>query len=137
MELKGAYNASKYATEGLADTWRMELVGTGVEVSLVEPGPIATRFKINAYHKFMENVQYDKGENITKYKKMMERLSGDSRAPFTLDCDATTKAIIHAMGKKPRTRYFVTLPTRLFYYLKKVLPTRALDKLLIMATKKG
>ena len=137
MELKGAYNASKYATEGLADTWRLELAGTGVRVSIVEPGPIATKFKINAYHKFVENVKYNEGNNVIKYKKMMSRLSGKERAPFTLDCNATTKAIIHAIGNEPKTRYFVTLPTKIFYYLKKIMPTILLDKLLIMATKKG
>lgn len=137
MDKRGAYNSSKFATEGLADTWRMELNGTGVKVSLVEPGPIATKFKINAYHNFKKTVNYKTGDNKEMYSGMLERLSGDKRAPFTLDCDSTTKAIVHAMGSNPKIRYLVTFPTKLFYYLKKILPTSVMDKLLIYATKKG
>jgi NAD(P)-dependent dehydrogenase (short-subunit alcohol dehydrogenase family) len=45
---RGAYTASKYALEGLTVTLRMELEGTGIEVSLIEPGPIDSRFTANA-----------------------------------------------------------------------------------------
>ncbi len=41
---RGAYNASKHAIEGLSVTLRMELDGSGIFVSLIEPGPIESRF---------------------------------------------------------------------------------------------
>jgi NAD(P)-dependent dehydrogenase (short-subunit alcohol dehydrogenase family) len=44
MRWRGAYNASKFAMEGMCDTLRQELHGTGIFVSLVEPGPIESRF---------------------------------------------------------------------------------------------
>ncbi|HIE56305.1 MAG TPA: SDR family NAD(P)-dependent oxidoreductase, partial [Chromatiaceae bacterium] len=56
MPYRGAYNCSKFALEGLTDTLRLELVGTGIGVSLIEPGPIRSRFRENAYRKFIENI---------------------------------------------------------------------------------
>lgn len=44
---RGAYAASKYAVEAWSDALRMELVHTGVKVSLIEPGPIRTCFTEN------------------------------------------------------------------------------------------
>jgi NAD(P)-dependent dehydrogenase (short-subunit alcohol dehydrogenase family) len=49
LKYRGAYNATKFALEGLSDTLRMELAGTGIEVILIEPGPILSRFRENAY----------------------------------------------------------------------------------------
>ena len=49
LKYRGAYNASKYALEGLTDTLRMELKGSGIYISLIEPGPIETSFRKNAY----------------------------------------------------------------------------------------
>src|SRR5690606_37310054 len=43
---RGAYVASKHAIEGYADTLRIELEGSGIAVSLIEPGPIASRFRL-------------------------------------------------------------------------------------------
>jgi short-subunit dehydrogenase len=48
MPYRGAYNCSKFALEGLTDTLRLELHGSGIQVSLVEPGPIRSRFRDNA-----------------------------------------------------------------------------------------
>src|SRR5207342_73255 len=45
---RGAYVASKHAVEGYADTLRIELAGSGIEVVLIEPGPIESRFRVNA-----------------------------------------------------------------------------------------
>ena len=56
MPFRGAYNASKYALEGLCDTWRLELEGSDIHVSLIEPGPILSRFRQNAYRAFQANI---------------------------------------------------------------------------------
>jgi len=45
---RGAYNASKFALEGLTDTLRQELADTDIHVSLIEPGPVKSRFRANA-----------------------------------------------------------------------------------------
>ena len=56
MKYRGAYNASKFALEGYTDTLRLELAGSGVHVSLIEPGPIDTRFRANAREAFLRHI---------------------------------------------------------------------------------
>jgi NAD(P)-dependent dehydrogenase (short-subunit alcohol dehydrogenase family) len=132
MAYRGAYNASKYALEGLADTLRLELAGSGVYVSLVEPGPIRSRFRDNAYALYLKNIEPENSFHRNQYLKMEARLlkQGPS-TPFTLGPEAVLEKLIHALeANKPKARYYVTFPTYLFAYLKRVLPTRWLDELL-------
>jgi NAD(P)-dependent dehydrogenase (short-subunit alcohol dehydrogenase family) len=46
----GAYTASKYALEGLSENYRYELAGTGVDVTIIEPGGFGTNFMANLDH---------------------------------------------------------------------------------------
>ncbi|MCP3870128.1 MAG: SDR family oxidoreductase [Gammaproteobacteria bacterium] len=132
MKYRGAYNASKYALEGLSDTLRLELHGSGVFVSLIEPGPIATRFRANAFDKWRQNIDPDNGVHQAAYGAMAERLQKEGpAAPFTLPPEAVLKRVIHALeSPRPRPRYYVTFPTYLFGTLKRLLPARTLDRIL-------
>ena len=132
MPYRGAYNASKYALEGLADTLRLELVGSGVYVSLVEPGPISSRFRDNAYAMYLKNIEPETSCHRDKYQDLEARLLKQGPAvPFTLGPEAVLKRVIHALeAKRPQARYYVTFPTYLFGYLKRVLPTSWMDELL-------
>ncbi|MCX7109707.1 MAG: SDR family NAD(P)-dependent oxidoreductase [Proteobacteria bacterium] len=132
MPYRGAYNASKYALEGLADTLRLELVGSGVYVSLVEPGPISSRFRDNAYELYKKNIEPEISCHRDKYQDLEARLLKQGPAvPFTLGPEAVLKRVIHALeAKRPQARYYVTFPTYLFGYLKRVLPTSWMDELL-------
>ncbi len=132
MPYRGAYNASKYALEGLADTLRLELADSGVYVSLVEPGPIKSRFRENAYAMYKKNIEPANSFHRNKYLAMEARLLKQGpAAPFTLGPEAVLEKVIHALqAKRPRERYYVTFPTYLFGYLKRILPTRWLDELL-------
>lgn len=131
MRFRGAYNASKYALEGLTDTLRLELAGSGVYVSLVEPGPIASRFRDNAYRMYRKNIAPETSPHRETYQAMEARLLKEGPAvPFTLGPEAVVAKVIHALeARRPRERYYVTFPTYLFGYLKRILPTRALDAL--------
>lgn len=131
MRFRGAYNASKYALEGLTDTLRLELAGSGVYVSLVEPGPIASRFRDNAYRMYRKNIDPETSPHRETYQAMEARLLKEGPAvPFTLGPEAVVARVIHALeARRPRERYYVTFPTYLFGYLKRILPTRALDAL--------
>lgn len=42
MGYNGAYSASKFAIEGIADAMRVELRSSGIQVALIEPGSVAT-----------------------------------------------------------------------------------------------
>jgi len=132
MKWRGAYNASKYAMEGLCDTLRQELSGSGIHVSLIEPGPIRSRFRPNALEKFLANVDLEHSVHRELYQKQLARLKkeGDA-APFTLGPEACLAACVKALqSARPKARYRVTTPTKVFWYLKRLLPCLWLDAVL-------
>ena len=134
MPFRGAYNASKFALEGLSDTLRQELVGTDIHVSLIEPGPIKSSFRKNALDKFRKNIDVENSPHKNTYEKTLKRLEATGDSTFTLGSEAVLKELIHAIeAKVPKTRYRVTLPTKVLWYLKNLLSTKTLDKLLIKA----
>ncbi|MFT7413724.1 MAG: NAD(P)-dependent dehydrogenase (short-subunit alcohol dehydrogenase family) [Methylophagaceae bacterium] len=133
MAYRGAYNASKYAIEGLADTLRLELYQTDIHISLIEPGPIDSKFRANAFAKYQQNIDKTKSVHYETYKVMEQRLTKQGpAAPFTLPPEAVVNKLIHALeSKRPKIRYYVTFPTYLFATLKRLLPHRCLDWVLI------
>lgn len=138
LQYRGAYNASKYALEGLYDTLRLELAGTGIGVSLVEPGPIESRFRANAYEKFLANIDAGASVHCDTYAAMVQRLTKPGpAAPFTLPAEAVVTKVLHALeSPRPRPRYYVTFPTYLFGTLKRVLSTRMLDRVLMRVSRR-
>ncbi len=132
MAYRGAYNASKYALEGLTDTLRLELKSANIDVVLLQPGPINTKFRANALAAFNENIDADKSVHQAQYAQQVARLSSKkSNAQFTLEPVDVTKALIHALeSRRPKIRYRITIPTKLFSIFKRILPTRWLDNLL-------
>ena len=136
MPYRGAYNASKFAMEGLADTLRQELHGSGIEVVLIEPGPILSRFRANAALQFRRFIDPEASFHRAAYAAMQARLDkAGPAAAFTLPPEAVLDATIHALeARRPRARYRVTTPTRLFAVAKRLLPTRWLDSLLRAAS---
>lgn len=135
MPYRGAYNASKFAIEGFADTLRLEVQNDNIQISLIEPGPILSRFRENAYAQFKRWIRLEGSAHRRNYEAMIKRLEtvGPS-APFTLGPEAVTACVIHALqSKRAKIRYRVTVPTKVFAVLKRLLPTRWLDRLLIKA----
>lgn len=136
---RGAYVASKFALEGLADTLRLELIGTGIHVCLIEPGPILSRFRDNAHAAYRRHIRAEASPHREKYAALEARLLKEGpAAPFTLPPEAVLKRVIHALeSPRPKTRYPVTVPTYLFAALRRLLPTRALDAVLRRAGGEG
>ncbi|MFM2441085.1 MAG: hypothetical protein RLZZ349_812 [Pseudomonadota bacterium] len=132
MPYRGAYNASKFALEGLADTLRQELYGMPIYISLIEPGPIQSNFRKNSYLLYKENIDYKNSEHKAAYDNMAARLQKEGAAvAFTLPAEAVVAKVIHALeSNPPKTRYYVTIPTYLFAILKYVLSTLWLDALI-------
>ncbi len=139
LPFRGAYVASKFALEGLSDTLRMELKGTGIAVSLIEPGPIESRFRANAEAAFTRFIPIETSIHAPAYRKQQARLSKPGpAAPFTLPPEAVLKRVIHALeATHPNARYPVTFPTYLFAALRRLLPTRAMDWVLLKASGGG
>lgn len=135
MQYRGAYNASKFAIEGFADTLRIELKKEGIHVSLIEPGPILSNFRKNAFEQFKHWVAGQPSAHEAQYQAMISRLETEGpSAPFTLGPEAVTKAVEDIIQRKqPKIRYRITTPTKVFAILKRLLPTALLDKLLIKA----
>jgi NAD(P)-dependent dehydrogenase (short-subunit alcohol dehydrogenase family) len=133
LPFRGAYNSSKFALEGLSDTLRLELNGTGIHVSLIEPGPIESRFRANAYALLRQNIDTEHSPFREKYRGAEKRLQKEGHAaPFTLPADAVVEKLIHALeSPRPRARYYVTFPTYLFGTLRRLLSTRMLDRIML------
>ena len=131
LRFRGAYNASKYALEGLSDTLRLELMDTDISVSLVESGPIRSDFRKNALNKFLQNIDRDNSPFKDEYKQKLKALQSSEDVPFTLGEDAVYEVLLKILNSKnPKARYRVTKVTTIFWFLKRVLSTRLLDKVL-------
>jgi NAD(P)-dependent dehydrogenase (short-subunit alcohol dehydrogenase family) len=137
LRMRSPYTATKFALEGYTDTLRLELAGTGINVILFEPGPIRTRIRVNSQPHYEKWVERENTPWAEFYRETLEpRLYAvdPARERFELTCDASTAKLIRALeDPRPRPRYFVTTPSYLGWYLRKLLPTRWLDHLLIRA----
>jgi len=130
---RGAYNASKFALEGLASTMRQELHGSNIHVSLIEPGPIETDFSKNALEKFLANIDQENSAHKKTYEKELKRLNDNGGLNrFRLKPNAVYKKLHHALNaSKPRPHYGVTVPTHVMAFAKRLLPTNLLDKIIL------
>ena len=137
LPYRGAYNASKFALEGISDTLRLELANTGITVSLIEPGPIKSQFRKNAFIAYQQHIDSAKSAHHDIYQKMEMRLKKlGPAAPFTLPPEAVLKKVILALESgQPKPRYYVTFPTYLFGILRRLCSTRWLDKILLKVSK--
>jgi len=132
LPYRGAYNASKFALEGLTDSLRLELANTDIFVSLIEPGPIISKFRANAMTMFKRHINVEHSRHQKKYAKIEQRLLAKKAViAFTLPPEAVLKRVIHALeSKRPQPRYYVTFPTVFLATLKRLLPHRTMDWIL-------
>ncbi|MEA1050452.1 SDR family oxidoreductase [Lamprobacter modestohalophilus] len=139
LPFRGAYVASKFALEGLTDTLRLELRGSGIAVVLIEPGPILSRFRDNAFSAYQRYIDANNSPHRETYRLMEERLRKEGAAqPFTLLPEAVLRKVLHALeSPRPKPRYYVTFPTHLLGTLRRLLPSRAMDWVLRQASRGG
>jgi NAD(P)-dependent dehydrogenase (short-subunit alcohol dehydrogenase family) len=129
---RGAYVATKHALEGYTDCLRLEMRGLPIRVSLIEPGPIATRFNENAIAAYARWIDRDASARRDELAAIEARYRGDGRPnPFTLPPAAVTRKLIHALeSPRPRARYYVTTPTYVVAGLRRLAPRGWLDALM-------
>jgi NAD(P)-dependent dehydrogenase (short-subunit alcohol dehydrogenase family) len=136
LRMRAAYVASKFALEGYTDVLRLEMNGTPIHVVLLEPGPIHTRIRQNARAHYERWIDAKNSPWAKVYAEVVEpRLYAADPAPdpFELSCEATTAKLIHALeSRRPRARYYVTTPTYIVGVMKRLLPTRLLDRILLL-----
>lgn len=136
LRFRGAYNATKFALEGLSDTLRLELKGSDIKVILVEPGPIRTRIRQNSYPHFKRWIDWQSSDLKTIYTdKVIPRLTAPDDGPpdlFELQPSAVSAAVIDACeSASPKLRYRITRVTQIAWALKRLLPGKILDRILV------
>ena len=136
----GAYNASKFALEGIADAMRMELRRWGIHVVLVEPGSIDTDLWRTAEEQFSTGVAAMSEEHRRLYGDLLAgsrkliRATARRAAPV----EKVVKVVEHAVtSPRPRTRYVIGADARGQILLHNVLPDRAFDAVVARMTGAG
>jgi len=127
---RGAYNASKYAIEGLTDTLRLELKGTQIYPVLLNTGPVTSEFRHTALKMLQENVDIDHSHFKERYQSSIAGTA--KKVPFNEEA-VSVAAVVHRiiLSEKPQARYYITKATYLLGYLKRVLSSALLDKVLL------
>lgn len=120
----GAYCASKFALEALSDAARVEVADFGIDVVLVEPGPVDTRFEDKAAERLADRTGTD-GPYQELYSRLAEFNEGISNhgggdvmatvlGQFTVPPERVAETIVDAAeSTNPRARYGVSIPHRL------------------------
>ena len=125
---RGAYCATKFAVEALADALRMELAGTGIDIVLIEPGPIASRFLEHALEAYRRHIDLEASPHAEIYQTRIAKLEEGGDQTFKLGPEAVALKLARALeSRRPKPRYYVTVPTYVAALLRRVLPTRLLD----------
>ena len=129
MKWRGAYNASKFAIEGLSDTMRLELQGSGIFVSTIEPGPIKSRFVDSAMVSFERNIDEKTSHYQEAYARQRARLGRGGSGRFKLGPEAVLEKLQHALeASRPRAHYYVTIPTHIMGLARRIMPQRMMDR---------
>jgi NAD(P)-dependent dehydrogenase (short-subunit alcohol dehydrogenase family) len=125
---RGAYCASKFAVEALADALRLELSATRIKIVLIEPGPIASRFLEHALEAYRRHIDLDASHHREIYRARIARLEEGGDQTFKLGPEAVALKLAHALESgRPKRRYYVTVPTYAAALFRRFLPTSALD----------
>ncbi|MFN3936518.1 MAG: SDR family NAD(P)-dependent oxidoreductase [Gemmobacter sp.] len=136
MPWRGAYVATKHALEGLTDVLRLEMRGTGIDVILIEPGPITSRIRVNSIPHFERWIDWENSARADLYRAQLHRRLYAERSPdrFELPPSAVTRRLVEALeSRNPAPRYFITTPTYAMNWLRRLLPTRLLDAIIARA----
>ena len=127
---RGAYNASKYAIEGLTDTLRLELKDTNIYPVLLNTGPVTSKFRETAVKMLQKNVDTAHSCFSEHYRNSIE--GNGKKVPFNEEA-VSVAAVVHRilLSEKPQARYYITKATYILGYAKRVLSTGWLDRLLL------
>ncbi len=135
LRFRGAYVSTKFALEGLTDVLRLEMHNQPIDVILIEPGPITSKIRVNAQQHFEKWIDWENSALHKVYKNSLRpRLYDESGKPdtFELPASAVTKKLIHALeSRRPKPRYYITVPTYLSGIMRRILSTRAFDWVLL------
>ena len=128
---RGAYAASKFAVEAMTDALRYELIGSGIHVSLLEPGPIKTQFLPSTLAQFRATIDVARSPHRAQYEKRIAKMETDTSSFLKLGPEAVVKRLIEALeSPSPKARYMISPHTYAIALMRRVLPGRMLDAVL-------
>ena len=133
LKWRGAYNATKFALEGLTQTLRLEMRGSPVEVILLNPGPVTSKIRENSIPHFEKWINWENSVWADHYKAtLIGHLRQKSNInKFELPASAVTEKLLLALeSPKPAPSYYITTPTYFMALMRRVLPTSWLERLL-------
>ncbi len=132
VRFRGTYAASKHAVEGLMLCLRLELQGSGIHVSLIEPGPVTSKIASNGLPYFKRHIDVHGSVHAVDYQAQLARLeAGGRKSAFKAGPEVVYRVLQHALNhSRPRPHYVVTLPARIGVSLKRVLPAALLYRIL-------
>lgn len=131
----GVYQAAKAALEALSDTLRMEVAPFGVHVVAIAPGAIRTPLLQKSGHAF-GRIAAEMPEALRPLYE--SRLHAYEKTAALADRLATTpemagRTILRAVrARAPRPRYLIGLDARFLAYLKRNLPDRWMDRVMLL-----
>lgn len=134
MRMRGAYVASKFALEGYTDTLRIELRPAGIHVCAIEPGPIESKIGENSVKAIHRHIDLENSVHSEHYKRRLAALEKGGNTFGQLGPEAVLKALVHACeSRRPKPQYYVTVPTHAAGMMRRLLPARILNAILIRA----
>jgi NAD(P)-dependent dehydrogenase (short-subunit alcohol dehydrogenase family) len=129
--LAGAYHASKHAIEAIGDAWRQELAPDGIQVVIIEPGPVATPIwakAVRTLDRLPDDERYR--ERVESFKQAMRRQSKEGMSP-----EKVAELIEHAVtAPRPHARYPGGLVAKVGPAARWLLPDRVFDRIARRAT---
>ncbi len=129
----GAYTASKFALEAIADSLRQEMRPAGVHVSIVEPGTIVTPLWDKGVDNFDEDLAKIPQHHHAYYEPAMHkaRAIATKLTKTGISPDVVAKKVEHALtSTRPKTRYLVGKDAYARAYLETLMPDKARDRLI-------
>lgn len=139
LPFMGIYSASKFALEAVSDAQRIELSPDRISVSLVEPGPIRTKFSTNCAGQGEEKLDTESSKFGRAYKQYFDkrRNGGMAEDRFRLPPEAVAEKIRHALESgNPKIRYKVTVPAYMGDLAARFIPAALIDRMMINHVKK-
>ncbi|HKC95897.1 MAG TPA: SDR family oxidoreductase [Nitrospira sp.] len=130
IPMMGPYSASKFALEALTDALRLELYPWGIDVSIIEPGAIATPI----WEKSLSTASDIEKEVAAGGKQLYETAARQVRemvqeaSQRAIPVDAVVQAVLHALtAPRPKTRYLVGTDAKIRAIMAKWVPDRMQD----------
>lgn len=128
-----AYNATKFALEGLTDTLRIEMADTNIKIVTMNTGPVTSKIREKSIPHFEKWIDWENSPRRDQYERGLRKRLYEDTGPdaFELPASAVTAKLLKACTHpNPKPRYYVTTPTYLMGFLRRILTSRGLDRVL-------